>query len=65
MPIIVGLLAVGVSLAIDKYQERHKTAARDGESDSHDKDIGFGLTPSRQNLETILILHSRNWNHLP
>lgn len=39
MPII-GLLAVGVSLAIDKYQERQ--AARNGGIDSHDQDNGFG-----------------------
>ncbi|KAE9366861.1 hypothetical protein N431DRAFT_471892 [Stipitochalara longipes BDJ] len=43
MPII-GLLAVGVSLAIDKYQERH--AARNAETDSHDPRSGFsaGIT---------------------
>jgi hypothetical protein len=46
MPIIVGLLAVGVSLAIDKYQERHKNAARNGEIDSHGQETGFGSRAS-------------------
>jgi hypothetical protein len=41
MPIIVGLLAIGVSHAIDKYQERQ--AAKNAGNDSHNQDAGFGL----------------------
>jgi hypothetical protein len=44
MPIIVGLLAIGVSHAIDKYQERQ--AAKNERIDAHDQDTGFGLSLS-------------------
>jgi hypothetical protein len=42
MPIIIGLLAAGVNLAIDKYQERQKLAARNTGIDSHDPETEFG-----------------------
>ncbi len=41
MPIIVGLLAIGVSHAIDMYHERQ--AAKNVGNDSHDQDAGFSL----------------------
>jgi hypothetical protein len=47
MPII-GLLAVGVSLAIDKYQERQ--AARNAGIEAQDHTYGLGLSPSPQPL---------------
>jgi hypothetical protein len=58
MPIIIGILAAGVSLAIDKYQERQTTAARNGGIDSHDQDTGFGLSPFLSRYTSLLILHT-------
>jgi hypothetical protein len=63
MPIIVGLLAIGVSHAIDKYQERQ--AAKNAGIDSHDQDTSFGLSFSTSMPISTLILLPRNWNHLP
>jgi hypothetical protein len=48
MPVI-GLLAVGVSLAIDKYQERQ--AVKNAGIDSRDQNSGFGMLPLSQSLE--------------
>jgi hypothetical protein len=63
MPIIVGLLALGVSHAIDKYQERQ--AAKNAGTDSHDQDASFSLSFSTSMPMSTLTFFPSNWNHLP